>query len=161
MSLIFAYMKMLDPGSVVREWEYATAQNAGNVWDKIINLYNKAVTWNKLTQSQRDEFLNTAKSLMDGMTVNYNNILDDYSSYITRWGDSNKIGKRGTFITDEYIKKYWWTTPQSTTQTTYQSTNTWNPSWVNQRTPWGSSSSSYSSNNYVNIEWYEFDISWF
>ena len=33
LSLIFGYMKMLDPGSVVREGEFATAQNAGGISD--------------------------------------------------------------------------------------------------------------------------------
>jgi len=48
LSLIFAYMKMLDPTSVVREGEFATAQNAGSVPDRIINQYNAIVNGGKL-----------------------------------------------------------------------------------------------------------------
>jgi surface antigen len=116
MSLIFAYMKMLDPNSVVREWEYATAQNAGNVWDKIINLYNNTITWEKLTENQRQEFLEMAKSLMDGATYNYNNLLDDYASQLFYGWDASKLGTKWTYVTQEYINKFWGETPQTTKQ---------------------------------------------
>lgn len=33
LAMIFAYMKMLDPGSVVREQEFANAQNAAGIPD--------------------------------------------------------------------------------------------------------------------------------
>jgi hypothetical protein len=36
-------MKMLDPTSVVREGEFATAQNAASIPIKIVNMYNKAL----------------------------------------------------------------------------------------------------------------------
>lgn len=50
-SLIFSYMKMLDPNSTVREGEFATAQNASGVPDKVLNAYNKAID-GKLLGSQ-------------------------------------------------------------------------------------------------------------
>lgn len=63
-ALIFNYMKMLDPGSVVREGEFATAQNAGSVGDNIINLYNKVITGERLNPKQRDMFKGQAKDIM-------------------------------------------------------------------------------------------------
>ena len=63
MSLIFAYMKMLDPTSVVREGEQATAENARGVTDGIMNMYNKAVSGEKMTPNQRADFVNTARKL--------------------------------------------------------------------------------------------------
>lgn len=53
MALIFNFMKMLDPGSTVREGEFASAQNTGGVDDKIINLYNQALKGTRLNDSQR------------------------------------------------------------------------------------------------------------
>jgi hypothetical protein len=53
LSLIFGYMKMLDPGSVVREGEFATAQN----------IYNKVATGQRLSPSQRESFKGQAKGL--------------------------------------------------------------------------------------------------
>lgn len=61
--LIFGYMKMLDPGSVVREGEFATAQNAGGIPDRVANLYNKALNGQFLTPEQRQDFVSTAERL--------------------------------------------------------------------------------------------------
>ena len=63
LSLIFGYMKMLDPGSVVREGEFATAQNAAGVPERILNVYNKVITGQRLSPSQRDSFKGQAKGL--------------------------------------------------------------------------------------------------
>jgi hypothetical protein len=63
LSLIFGYMKMLDPGSVVREGEFATAQNSAGVPERIMNIYNKVATGQRLSPSQRDSFKGQAKGL--------------------------------------------------------------------------------------------------
>jgi hypothetical protein len=60
---IFSYMKMLDPGSVVREGEYATAQNATGVPQRFINMYNKALSGDGLSVTQRQEIDSQAKKL--------------------------------------------------------------------------------------------------
>ncbi len=62
-SLVFSYMKMLDPGSTVREGEYATARNAANIPDIIRNEYNKIVDGTFLTEKQRMDFLNQARNI--------------------------------------------------------------------------------------------------
>lgn len=62
-ALIFGYMKMLDPGSVVREGEYATAQNAASIPDRVRNAYNKAIEGEFLTDGQRQDFVDTAGRL--------------------------------------------------------------------------------------------------
>ena len=90
-SMIFAYMKMLDPGSVVREWEFATAQNAWSVSDKIYNLYNQALNWTRLTQKQRNNFLDVAKSIYVWYAEKYNKILAEYQTYVNEWGDASQI----------------------------------------------------------------------
>jgi len=63
MSLIFGFMKMLDPTSTVREGEYASAQNSGGIPAQLQGLYNKAIDGQFLTPAQRDEFLRTAESI--------------------------------------------------------------------------------------------------
>lgn len=64
LSLIFGYMKMLDPGSVVREGEFATAQNAAGVPDRVLNLYNRVLSGERLNKSQREAFKGQAGQLM-------------------------------------------------------------------------------------------------
>ena len=50
-------MKMLDPTSVVREGEFATAQNATGVPERIRNSFNKAMSGERLGQKQRTKFI--------------------------------------------------------------------------------------------------------
>lgn len=69
LSLIFGYMKMLDPGSTVREGEFANAQNAAGLPAKVVNAYNNALNGQRLNTDQRNDFIGQAggiyKSQMD------------------------------------------------------------------------------------------------
>jgi hypothetical protein len=49
-------MKLLDPGSVVRESELAIAMNAAAKLDRVLNYANMIKTGEKLTPTQREEF---------------------------------------------------------------------------------------------------------
>lgn len=62
-AMIYSYMKMLDPTSVVREGEYATAANASGVPERVLSLYNKAITGQFLTPKMRTEFLSAGETL--------------------------------------------------------------------------------------------------
>lgn len=65
LALIFSYMRMLDPTSVVREGEFANAQNAAGVPDRIRNEYNRLRDGQRLNPEQRIGFVNSAKGLHD------------------------------------------------------------------------------------------------
>lgn len=91
LSAIFAYMKMLDPGSVVREQEFANAQNAAGIPDRIRNVYNQALKGNRLNPTQRREFLAEARNLassaqnrVTNATREYQGIAEDYGYDTTR-----------------------------------------------------------------------------
>ncbi len=62
MSMIFSYMKLLDPNSTVREGEYANAQNATGIPGQVQNAYNNALAGRRLNPIQRTEFVQSAKS---------------------------------------------------------------------------------------------------
>lgn len=62
MALIYGFMRLQDPTSTVREGEYATAEQARGVPESVLNLYNKTVKGTKLSDRQREEFVNTARS---------------------------------------------------------------------------------------------------
>jgi len=64
LSVIFGYMKLLDPTSVVRESEQATASNAAGVPDRVRNIYNRVMTGERLTPGQRDDFVRQAQNLL-------------------------------------------------------------------------------------------------
>jgi len=95
-SLIFAYMKMLDPGSVVREGEQATAANARGVPEGILNLYNRVITGEKLTENQRKDFRKQAQNI-------YELALDDQSLNVSRYKD---IAERKGFDPDVIVFDY-------------------------------------------------------
>jgi len=63
LALIFNYMKVLDPGSTVREGEFATAQNAGGVDARVRSLFNSVVDGTRLTAGQRADFLDRSNRL--------------------------------------------------------------------------------------------------
>lgn len=84
-ALVTSFMKMLDPGSVVRETEFATASNASGLLTQLSNLAEKAKKGTFLDPKQRQDFLNLAKKYLDAADSNeakvrrqYENIVDQY-----------------------------------------------------------------------------------
>jgi len=84
-ALIFAYMKMLDPGSVVREGEFATAEQAQGIDSRILNLYNKTVDGTRLTPQVRASMREQAMKLYEPalgkfqqQKARYESIADSY-----------------------------------------------------------------------------------
>ncbi len=65
LALITGFMKIIDPGSSVKEGEFANAQNAGGVEDKIRARYNSIVNGERLSPAQRADFLRQAQALYD------------------------------------------------------------------------------------------------
>jgi hypothetical protein len=63
LALIFNYMKLLDPGSTVREGEFATAQNAAGVDGRILAKYNNVIRGERLGEAQRGDFLDRSNKL--------------------------------------------------------------------------------------------------
>lgn len=106
MGLIFNYMKMLDPGSTVREGEYATVEQARNISDNIRMLYNKALAGVKLTETQRQQYLQASSTTLKasrkttadiigksyGSRFKMANIPDSYIDQLTN--DDSILGKR-------------------------------------------------------------------
>jgi len=60
LSMIFAYMKMLDPRSVVREGEQQQARGTGGMFDYLANTYNSLLGEGSLTDLQRKSFRDAA-----------------------------------------------------------------------------------------------------
>lgn len=83
-SLIFNYMKILDPRSVVKEGEFATAQNAGGIDTKIWNLYNQVVDGTRLSAEQRQDFLNQARNAASAEFTGLNDQINRYRNIATR-----------------------------------------------------------------------------
>jgi len=63
LALIFNYMKVLDPGSTVREGEFANAENSAGVDQRVRGLYNKIMEGKRLTETQRLDFVDRSRKL--------------------------------------------------------------------------------------------------
>lgn len=86
LALIFSYMKMLDPGSTVREGEFANAQNAAGVPQQIINQYNRVASGQRLNSAQRQDFKSTAKAQYDAAMQSFNQQAQFYEDLARQQG---------------------------------------------------------------------------
>ncbi len=86
LAMIFAYMKMLDPGSVVREQEFANAQNAAGVPDQVRNAYNKALRGERLNPEQRNQFLSSAHQIADIAGKQITDVAREYQTSADEYG---------------------------------------------------------------------------
>jgi hypothetical protein len=92
LALIFNYMKMLDPGSAVKEGEFATAQNATGIPDVIRNQWNKIQTGERLNPAQRASFKGQAEKLYDPYKKQGGRIKAAYTTEAKRTGlDASSI----------------------------------------------------------------------
>lgn len=66
-ALITGFMKMLDPGSVVRETEFATARDTAGLFDRLSNQAQKLQSGQifALDSKQRQEYVSLAKQYLD------------------------------------------------------------------------------------------------
>lgn len=90
--MIFMFMKALDPTSVVREGEQATAQNATGVPDRVRNVYNNILSGNRLNATQRAEFYEAAEGSVTGLQKKAINVIDSFSDQF-----ETVYGKRHNF----------------------------------------------------------------
>ena len=94
-ALIFGYMKMLDPTSVVREGEFATAQKAGNIPTRIWALYNQMLdSGQRLTDAQRQDFLRSAYGVIKSQVP----MIDSLKNQYTEIARGSKIDPRRVIV---------------------------------------------------------------
>lgn len=86
LAIIFGYMKMLDPTSVVRETEFSNAETAIGYAQKALNLPDKFLKGTRLTQEGRQFFVNAAERLYETKKVNYDNAVQFYKESGAAYG---------------------------------------------------------------------------
>jgi hypothetical protein len=85
MSMIFAYMKLLDPTSTIREGEYATASNVGTIPQTIWGKFNKALAGNGfLDPKVRSAFINEAKDMYESSLRDHKQSKEVYTKLAKR-----------------------------------------------------------------------------
>ena len=86
LSLIFNYMKVLDPGSTVRESEAASVENARGVPAAIRNIYNKVIKGERLEKGQREDFASRSDMLFKSQATTQDKLIKRYEGLATRYG---------------------------------------------------------------------------
>jgi hypothetical protein len=74
-------MKLLDPGSVVRETELGIAMAAAGRMDRLNNYFNNMMTGQKLTPTQREDFKALSNELYAAAGQAYNQKRDEYRGF--------------------------------------------------------------------------------
>lgn len=99
LAMIFNYMKMLDPGSAVREQEFANAQNAAGVPERVRALYNNTLSGQRLTKDTRADFLAQSNNLYQAAVNSHAQLANYYTEL------SNKVGVDPTTVIVDYRQK--------------------------------------------------------
>lgn len=96
MSMIFQFMRMLDPGSTVREGEFALAGQTTGVPGRITNLYNQAIRGERLNEDQRGGFRSQAEKLLKASKTRINDVKADLLIPVENYGlnPENVFGTR-------------------------------------------------------------------
>ena len=97
LSVIFSFMKMLDPGSVVREGEFANAANSQGVPDRFRALINRVARGERLSQNARNEFERSARALIRGRK----RLLNGHIGQFSRFATDQEVDPRNV-VTDPY-----------------------------------------------------------
>ena len=82
-------MKLLDPGSVVRESELGIAMAAAGRMDLLQNYFNNLMTGQKLTPTQREDFQRLSNELYAAAGQAYNNKRGEYEQFGKTYGFKN------------------------------------------------------------------------
>lgn len=117
MALVFAFMRILDPSSVVRESEYRTAEEAQAQWKlendgdtmpaKFVSMLEKVINGKRLLRSTREDFINQANKMYWAQAKSASVIIDQYTQLATDAGHklSNVVPQRHRDIAQESAKR--------------------------------------------------------
>tara|TARA_R110000796_G_scaffold242990_1_gene365352 strand:- start:1976 stop:3433 length:1458 start_codon:yes stop_codon:yes gene_type:complete len=134
LALIFNFMKVLDPGSVVREGEFATAQNAGGIDQRTRGLYNRITSGERLTPEQRADFADRATRLYSEAQGQYQSLAEQYAGFAEQAGlPVDQVIPDFSYSKDLYRKPLEFSRPPPPTMSdgTRVSPEAWATAWSN------------------------------
>jgi len=90
-AMVYGFMKMLDPTSVVREGEFATAANAGGIPDRVRAMYNNVINGQRLAPNVRAEFMQQAGRQFESAASRHAAYKKGYEDLATSYGFDPKL----------------------------------------------------------------------
>ena len=85
MALIFNFMKVLDPGSTVREGEFAQAASSGAFGERIQAAANRVISGERLSDEIRNDFVSRSRLLFNEQQQNQAKNVDEFRRLSTRF----------------------------------------------------------------------------
>lgn len=121
LALIFNYMKLLDPGSVVREGEFANAQNAAGVPQRVRAMYNRTKNGQRLSEETRVDFLDRSRGLYESAAEQQRKIDAQFRNRSKQFGVPHEVVVRDLYsVAEDTVSQT--TNATQNTQTSLEST---------------------------------------
>lgn len=97
MSMLYSFVKLLDPNSVVRESEFALAAQSGSYGERIQGAVERLLTGKRLPEGLRAEFLAEADNLYQSQKSGFDKLTERYRGIANRRGlnAENVVGDYG------------------------------------------------------------------
>lgn len=86
LAMVFSFMKMLDPGSVVRESEFSAAQNTAGLFQKLLVAAENIQKGDLLSEKQRTNFLELSKKFLEAGRLHMAKIRLDKGLQVKNYG---------------------------------------------------------------------------
>lgn len=86
LSLLYGFNKLLDPGSAVKEQEFANAAAAGSVDSRIRGQWQKVISGQRLSPEQRADFIKQSNALYSAQLEAQNTVDGQYTALAQRYG---------------------------------------------------------------------------
>jgi len=86
LAMVFSFMKMLDPGSVVRESEFSAAQNTAGLFQKLQVAAENIQKGDLLSEKQRTNFLELSKKFLEAGRLHMAKIRLDKGLQVKNYG---------------------------------------------------------------------------
>ena len=116
LAFIFNFMKIQDPGSVVRETEFATAASTASLVERAKAKLAKTLTGRLLTEKQKNDFIRQAKNIKKVTETRVAQLNKFYSGIASAAGiDPNTVVLEGTTLGGTAIKNRFFEVDESGT----------------------------------------------
>lgn len=86
LALITSFMKMLDPGSVVRETEFANAQDTAGLYNRVKNMVTKWKSGERLGAEDRERFVSLSRQYMEAADQREQTVRNQIGQTVQNYG---------------------------------------------------------------------------
>jgi len=86
MSMLYNYVRLLDPTSVVRESEFASAAASGSFGERVAGAVQRVLNGGRMPESLRQSFIREGQNLYNNQLKSHDAIANQYETLAKRFG---------------------------------------------------------------------------